>query len=287
PPRRQGEPRRRPANARAGARIDAPHFESDDRNCILALNGLIQKRQIDSTSMYCKTTIALLCLSLSSCAIFTVDRSNAPGMDFLVGKNFIVAQDSFLIENACIKEYTASNCFLIQVTGGYMQHAIFGVFGAHDEPVQLPISFTAFAADPSKYNRQYVSTSLFGKARQDIVATVPKGSVLTVTRLVSVANGDNGRCWLVFGRLAGHYDKAAIEVPRCGDLVPGSRERPPYWFTLQCPKPTHNFRPGPDNYTLPPVPKPTFLIPLSKSTLTPQPCLGLHSLSKSSGIDLD
>lgn len=239
-----------------------------------------------SPSVYRKITIAIVFLSLSSCAIVTVDRSNAPGMNMLVGKSFIVAQDSFLIENACIKEYTASNCFLIQVTGGYIQHVIFSAFGGNDEPAQLPMSFAAFRADPLKYNDRYVSTSLFGKTRQDIVAAVPKGSVITVTRLVSVANGENGRCWLVFGRLVGQDNQVAIEVPRCGDLVPGSRERPPYWFTLQCPKPTHNFHPGPDNYTLPPVPKPSFLIPLSKNTVTPQPCFGLHPLSKLGGHGL-
>jgi hypothetical protein len=57
--------------------------------------------------MYRKIIIASLAVLMAGCAIVTYDRNNAPGGDVLVGKSFEVAQNSFLIENSCAKEYVA------------------------------------------------------------------------------------------------------------------------------------------------------------------------------------
>lgn len=232
--------------------------------------------------MYRKIIVASLSVLMAGCAIVTYDRSNAPGMDMLVGKSFIVAQDSFLIENSCVKEYFAKQCFLLQVTGGYIQYVKSHVLGGVTTPVQLPESFAAFNADPSSFNGKYASrTSLFTDSKlQNIAGTVPKGTVITITRLVSKANGEDGRCWLVYGRLTTVDKNIAIEIPACGMVEVGPGERHPYWFTLQCPKPKGRYHPGPDNYTLPPVPRPSFLIPLSKNAITAQPCSALHSLQE-------
>jgi hypothetical protein len=100
----------------------------------------------------------------------------------------------------------------------------------------------------------------------------PKGTVITITRLVSKANGKDGHCWLVYEKLATVDQNIAIEIPVCRMVEVGPGESHPYWFTLQYPKPKGRYHPGPDNYTLPPVPSPLFLIPLSKNTVVPWIC---------------
>jgi len=208
------------------------------------------------STIHYKLGYAIITLApiLTACSLITVNRTNAKGMDALVGKSFVVVKDSFLIENACIKEYSTERCLQLQVVAGRITHKVNSFFGWSWVGVDLPATIREFEENPLKYNNAYISTTLFGTTRQDIVGIVSKGTTVTITRLVSKALGETGRCWVVYGRLEKTPNNTAIEIPACGF----SPEAGPLWFISQR---------GGGAYYIPPKPDPEYLIRAPKQIL--------------------
>ena len=193
----------------------------------------------------------LAALCLGACGLAGYDRSGDPGMKSLVGKRFTVQQDSFLISGSCLQEYPEKECLLMQVAGGMAYHL------DSDVPVAIPLpaSFADLGTDPAAYDQRLMDTGIFGsspKSAKRIVGTVPHGSVVTITRLVSAEFGEKGRCWVVYGRLAERSDAATIEIPACGYPPEGT----PSWFSYS--------RHDDAAYESPPKPSGSFLAPLRR-----------------------
>jgi len=75
---------------------------------------------------------------------------------------------------------------------------------------------------------------LYGTCFRAVKASVPKGTTLTVTKVVNYAQGDNGRCWRTFARLDNTVQiDHDIELPTC---LLGGIQRP--WVTTADPSET-------------------------------------------------
>jgi hypothetical protein len=137
---------------------------------------------------------------LTGCAMINHDRSDAPGMDALMGKSFVIEKDSFLIENYCADLYATKDCVFMQVTGGFIERKT-SKLTAVLEKGQLPGSFEEFARDPKAINDDLAERGLLDHTRHDIVGVVTKGTVIIITRVMEAAHGEDGSGWLVYGTL--------------------------------------------------------------------------------------
>lgn len=143
--------------------------------------------------------LCVTCALLAGCAIISHDLTHAPGMDAIVGKSFVIQQDSFLLENYCEDSSGANSCLLLQVVGGKTWHEV-AAFIPYSVEVDLP-TLDEYARDPKRYDDTLASHSHFSTTRHDIAATVPKGTIITVTRVIEGAYGESGSGWVVYGAI--------------------------------------------------------------------------------------
>jgi hypothetical protein len=189
--------------------------------------------------------LMFICVLLAGCDMISHDRTHASGMDAVVGKSFVLLQDSFLIENYCDDGFTTKRCLFLQVSGGSIQR-FSGLLG-HQELAALPTSIEDYEHNPALYNEQLADRGLLRRESHDIVATVPKGTLVTVTTTIDSARGDEGRSWLVYAAM-GSQPGMAIQLGPAQLSFKGQ----PYLFTLQ----------GRDTQ-LPPNPNTIYLQPVS------------------------
>lgn len=191
-----------------------------------------------------RTGLALLvALAIAGCDVINYDRTFDPTMAALVGHSFVVNKDSFLIENYCLDEYTTNSCLFMQIAGGYIEVGR----GIGNPRVSLPKSFADYEKNKDIYNENLRDDNIFHHTKHEIVAEVPKGTIIKITRLVSVAEGDEGRAWVVFGQLDNQGAEVSIQIGAAHISQSG-----PWWFE----------RKGMDNYSRPPHPLPEFLSPV-------------------------
>jgi len=163
--------------------------------------------------------LLLLPQLLSGCALINYDETEKPYMSGLVGKRFILVQDSYLIDNECTHGSWAERCLLLQVGGGMVYRA--DPFGS-GSGLKLPVSFAEYDANPSAY----ADVHAFGYQKREIVSEVPKGTIITVTRVISSAWGDSGSCWTVYGVLDKQPADTSMQLGPCAFSGQGS----PVWI---------------------------------------------------------
>lgn len=188
--------------------------------------------------------LALLgALSIAGCDVIDYDRTSDPTMATLVGHSFVINKDSFLIENYCLDEYTTTNCLYMQIAGGYLEvHRVMS-----NPRVSLPKSFEDYQQNKDSYGDSLRDRGIFHSTRYTVVAEIPKGTHIKITRIVSVAGGDQGRTWAVFGTIASFGSDDSIQIG------PGHlKQNGPQWFG------SRDF----EHYNSPPIPLPDFLSPV-------------------------
>jgi hypothetical protein len=161
---------------------------------------------------------------LTGCAVLQHDRTDAPGMDALVGKSFVIQKDSFLIENYCLSGYPGKACLFLQVTGGKIERNP-DRLGGYRMEADLPASFADYASHADSYNGDLVERSIFGSTLHDILANVPKGTIITLTTVIDQPAGDNGSCLVAYGTIPSQPG-VSIQIGPCPYVAHGS----PEWF---------------------------------------------------------
>lgn len=182
----------------------------------------------------------LAVLGLVGCDMVNHDRTLEPAMAPLVNHSYVINKDSFLLENYCLNEYTTHRCMYMQAIGGSIR-----VFkGLGNSSVALPKSFDDYEQNKAAFAETLRDNNIFHQTKYWIVAKVPKGTVIKVTKLVSIAEGEAGRAWAVFGQIESEGTDVSIQIG------PGNMNQSfPWWFSSQ----------GFDRYYLPPQPLPEFL----------------------------
>lgn len=161
---------------------------------------------------------------LSGCAVLKHDRTNAPAMDAVVGKLFVIQKDSFLIENYCLGGYPGKDCLFLQVVGGQIERNP-NRLGGYRMTAQLPDSFSDYASRTDKYDDYLLERSIFGSTPHNIVADIPAGTIIKVTTIIEQPAGDNGSCLVVYGVIQSRPD-VSIQIGPCPYVEHGS----PEWF---------------------------------------------------------
>lgn len=187
--------------------------------------------------------VSLMVLGIAGCEMFNHDQTLDPNMMSLVGHSYRIVKDGFLLENYCLDEYTTSSCLYMQVAGGYIEVRK----GIGNPRVNLPKSFDDYEQNKNYYNDSLSSDSLFHHTRHEIVAEIPKGTAIRITRIVSIAEGEDGRGWAVFGQIANQGPDVAIQIGSGHISQSGPR-----WFHAR----------DREYYNRPPQPLPEFLLPL-------------------------
>lgn len=181
-----------------------------------------------AADIFLRIFLCLFVLVISGCSIVTYECKTSPSNPALIGEEFLLGEDSFLLENSCSARLSTKKiCFRIQVVGGDITYADGGTLNA-----RLPASFVDFEKKPTYYNDKYVNKNrLFGvttdEKRQDIVGLAPKGSVIRITNVVSAAWGESGRCYEVYGELSQGSKDLFVEMPSC---ALGMLDANPLWF---------------------------------------------------------
>ena len=195
--------------------------------------------------------IMAMSAALCGCMFITHDKTDAPGMDALVGRSYVTVQNAFLIKDSCIGEFKARNCAQLQVALGHYYVHGGKASGSGWQMLRLPADPQALAATPVAATR---------------LTWVPKGTPVTIVRLVSRSMGQYRRCWVVYGTLPGLPADTVAELPACNQWAPESE---PQWFhpqPVQPPmkdgKPVKTYGPVVYDYLdQPPLPDPALLIP--------------------------
>lgn len=189
--------------------------------------------------------IFFLALMCASCAIINYDRTSDPEMTPLINHSYVINKDAFLLENRCLNEYNTPHCLYLQVADGSIE-----VFrGIGNKTVHLPKSFEDYERNKDAYEDSLRDNNIFHGSRYSIVAEIPKGTIIKITKLVSIAMGEDGRGWVVFGEIESQGRDTSIQIG--GNSHNNSRGSPP-WFKSQD---------SGQNYYLPPLPLPEFLLP--------------------------
>ena len=192
-----------------------------------------------------KSLMTVVLAALSGCGFITHDVSQAPGMNALVGQDFVTVQDGFLIKDSCIDEYKAKHCSQLQVVQGHYYVRDPAASGGGWRQLKLPVDQQALTTTPELAAR---------------LTWVPKGTTVTIVQLVSRSLGQYRRCWLVYGRVAGMPDDTVAEIPACSQWAPESE---PVWFEAQK-IPSKPYEPVVYDYSdRPPVPDTAFLTPVT------------------------
>lgn len=199
------------------------------------------------TKMRFTSLLIVIPVLLGGCAVVSHDRTAEPGMDAIIGKSFAIQKDSFLIESYCSSDYTTESCLFMQIAGGSIERNP-SRLGGYRATVELPGTLADYGARRDAVNDELVERSIFGNTRHDIVATVPKGTVITVTRVVDKAEGESGRCWVVYGSILSQSG-TSIQIGACRYAAQGQ----PMWFEAE-------YKPAGANH---PQPLPEFLLPVS------------------------
>ncbi|HEX6550163.1 MAG TPA: hypothetical protein VF117_05765 [Gammaproteobacteria bacterium] len=190
--------------------------------------------------------LGFMVLGLAGCAMFDHDLTLDPDMNSLVGHSYRIVSDSFLLENYCLNDYTTTSCLYMQIAGGFIEAGK----GIGNSRISLPKSFVDYEQHKDYYNDGLKSDSLFHHTKHDIVAEIPKGTIIRITRVVSVAEGENGRGWAIYGQIASQGSDVSIQIGS-GHL----RQSGPRWFHAR----------DREYFNRPPQPLPEFLLPLDGS----------------------
>lgn len=187
--------------------------------------------------------ISLFALSLVGCEMINYDQTADPAMTQLINQSYVINKDSFLLENYCLNEYTTSRCLYMQAVGGSIR--VFKGIGNSD--VNLPKSFEDYEQNKDTYNDSLRDDNIFHRTKYEVITEIPKGTLIKITRVVSISEGESGRAWAVFGQIESLGPDVSIQIGS-GHLMQDG----PNWFASR----------DREHYNPPPQPLPDFLSPL-------------------------
>jgi hypothetical protein len=174
--------------------------------------------------------------------MFNHDETSNSAIISFVGHSYVINKDSFLLENYCLDEYTTSHCLYMQAIG----ETITVGSGIGNRLVNLPKSFEDYEQNKDLFNERLRDNNLFHHTKYAIVAEIPRGTVIKITRVISIAEGEDGKKWAVFGLIGNQGDDISIQIGAGHILQSG-----PGWFAARDSK----------HYDPPPIPLPEFLSP--------------------------